>query len=48
MNDTICVADSNDGGKLKCSVDRKLRVIGSQEKFSDWGTDGLMGFSRLN
>jgi hypothetical protein len=45
-NDTICVADSNDGGNLKCSVNRRFIVIDSVQYFIPLGTDGFIGISR--
>jgi hypothetical protein len=45
-NDTICVPDSNDGGNLKCSVNRRLIVIDWAQNFLSLGTDGFLGISR--
>ena len=47
INDTICVADSNGGGNLKCAPDRIFGVIRDQTNFNYSGIDGVMGIGRM-
>jgi len=34
VNDTLCVADSNAGGNMKCARDRVFGVITEQSNFN--------------
>jgi hypothetical protein len=47
INDTICVADSNGGGNLKCAPDRVFGVIRDQKNFNASGIDGILGMGRM-
>ena len=46
-NDTLCVADSNAGGSMKCAAHRRFGVITEQNNFAAPQVDGLMGMGRI-
>jgi hypothetical protein len=47
INDTICVADGNNGNNMKCAANRVFGVIRDQVGFNSTGIDGIMGLGRM-